>query len=126
MRFALRRLWKHPAQSVIAVLTLALGIGLTTAMYTVVEGTFLRGLPFAGGDRIFRVERIAADGQPGAAFNADDFRPLREGQTSFDALAAWIGFRLNLGAPGLPSEPVNASYATSDLFRLTGVQPALG
>ncbi|HEX4497293.1 MAG TPA: ABC transporter permease [Thermoanaerobaculia bacterium] len=126
LRLGFRRLWKHPAHSGVAVLTLALGIGLTTAMYAIVEGTFLRGLPFAGADRIFRVERVAANGEPGAGFTASDFRALRDGQASCDAFAAWIGFRLNLGAPGAPAEAVNAGYATAGLLRLTGVQPALG
>ena len=126
LRFGFRRLWKFPANSAIAVLTLALGIGLTTAMYAIVEGTFLRGLPFADAGRIFRVERVAADGGPGAGFTVADFRALRDGQTSCDALAAWIGFRLNLGDPGGPSDTVNAGYATAGLLRLTGIQPALG
>jgi predicted permease len=126
LRFGIRRLWKYPAHSALAVLTLALGIGLTTAMFAIVEGTFLRGLPFVPAERIFRVERVAADGQPGEAFTAADLRALRAGQTAFDTLAPWIGFRLNLGGSGAPSEPVNAGYATADLFRLTGVQPALG
>jgi putative ABC transport system permease protein len=126
LRFGFRRLWKYPAHSSVAVLTLALGIGLTTAMYAIVEGTFLRGLPFAGAERIFRVERITAEGAPGAGFTAADVRTLSAGQTSFDLLAPWIGFRLNLGAPGVPAVSVNAGYATSGLFRLTGVQPALG
>jgi putative ABC transport system permease protein len=125
-RFGLRRLWKYPAHSAVAVMTLALGIGLTTAMYAIVEGTFLRGLPFADADRIVRVERVAADGTPGAAFTAGDVRLLRDGQASCDAFASWIGFRLNLGAPGAPSEPYNAGYATADLFRMTGIQPTLG
>jgi putative ABC transport system permease protein len=126
MRFVFRGLWKHPAHSAIAMLTLALGIGLTTAMYAVVEGTFLRGLPFADADRIFRVERIAADGQPGAPFSEEEFRALGEGETSFDILAPWIGYRLNLGTPALPSESFNSGYVTAGLFRMTGLQPALG
>ena len=65
LRFGFRRLWKFPVHSAVAVLTLALGIGLTTAMYAIVEGTFLRGLPFADADRIVRVERVAADGDSG-------------------------------------------------------------
>jgi putative ABC transport system permease protein len=126
LRFGFRRLGKDPGSSVVAVLTLALGIGLTTAMYAIVEGTFLRGLPFADADRIFRVERIAADGQPGAPFSEGEVRVLRDGETSFDILAPWVGYRLNLGTPGLPSESFNSGYATAGLFGLTGVQPALG
>ncbi|HEY0557269.1 MAG TPA: hypothetical protein VGG20_23640, partial [Thermoanaerobaculia bacterium] len=110
LRSGFRHLWKYPAHSAVAILTLALGIGLTTAMYAIVEGTFLRGLPFTDADRIVRIERVAADGTPGAAFTAADVRLLRDGQASCDAFAAWIGFRLNLGAPGVPPESLNAGY----------------
>src|SRR6185369_626818 len=100
--------------------------GLTTAMYAIVDGTFLRGLPFADADRIVLVERVQRDGQPGAAFTAEDFRALAAGQTSCDAFAAWLGTRLRLSAPGIPAEPANGAYATADLFRLAGVRPLLG
>lgn len=126
LRHGLRRLWRYPAHSALAVLTLGLGIGLTTAMYAIVDGTFLRGLPFADADRIVRCERVAADGRTPVPFRVRDYLTLREGQTSFDILTAWTGFRLNLSGLGAAAEPVNAGYATADLFRLTGVQPVLG
>lgn len=126
LRHGLRRLWRYPAHSALAVWTLGLGIGLTTAMYAIVDGTFLRGLPFADADRIVLCQRMAADGRTPVPLHVRDFLALREGQTSFDVLTAWVGYRLNLSGGGVAAEPLNAGYATADLFRLTGAQPALG
>src|SRR5436305_2136705 len=126
LRLGVRRLWKDPAHSGVAVLTLALGIGLTTAMYAIVDGTFLRGLPFAAGKRIVRVERGSRDASGMFPFQAREFAVLRREQTSFDLLAAWCGFRLALSDLGEPAEPYNAGYATADLFAMTGVRPLLG
>jgi putative ABC transport system permease protein len=129
LRLGVRRLWKYPAHSGVAVLTLALGIGLTTVMYAIVDGTFLRGLPFAAGDRIFRVERSSRDARDASGvfpFQAREFAALCREQTSFDLLAAWCGFRLTLSGSGEPAEPYNAGYATADLFAMTGVHPLLG
>lgn len=129
-RFGFRKLWKDPAHSGLAVLTFALGIGLTTAMYAIVEGTFLRGLPFADADRIFRIESVQAGQGAALPFQARDVLALRAAQTSFDVFAAWCGFRLNLSGAGGPAEPVaepyNAGYATSGLFAMTGIRPILG
>jgi putative ABC transport system permease protein len=126
LRFGIRRLWKDPVHSGLAGLTLALGIGLTTAMYAIVEGTFLRGLPFADADRIFRVESFQADKGTALPFQARDVLALRAAQTSFDVFAAWCGFRLNLSSAGEPAESYNAGYATSGLFAMTQVRPILG
>ena len=129
LRLGVRRLWKYPAHSGVAVLTLALGIGLTTAMYAIVDGTFLRGLPFIAGERIFRLERSPRDARDASGifpFQAREVTALSREQTSFDLLAAWCGFRLTLSGSGEPAEPYNAGYATADLFAMTGVHPLLG
>src|SRR5579872_3247980 len=123
-----RRLGKDPGHSALAVLTLALGIGLTAAMFAIVEGTFLRGLPFPGGERIVRIERHAAAADPIGLFpfTAREALALREAQTSFDVLGAWAGFSLNLSGSGEPAQSYNAGYVTADLLAMTGVSPILG
>ena len=126
LRLGVRRLWKRPAHSAVAVLTLGLGIGLTAAMYAIVDGTFLRGLPFPEGDRIFRVERGSRDARGIFPFQAREYLALKGSQASFDVFAAWCGFRLNLSSAGGPAAPYNAGYATADLFAMTGVRPILG
>ncbi len=121
-----RRLGQDPGHSTLAVLTLALGIGLTAAMFAIVEGTFLRGLPFPNGERIARVERLQADATGVFPFATREAVALRGAQTSFDVLGAWCGFLLNLSGSGEPAEPYNAGYVTADLLAMTGVRPVLG
>ena len=55
LRFACRMLWKSPVFTFLAVLTLALGIGANSAIFTLIDGLFLRGLPFAEPNRIIRI-----------------------------------------------------------------------
>jgi hypothetical protein len=83
-----RRLGRDPGHSTLAVLTLALGIGLTAAMFAIVEGTFLRGLPFPDGERIVRIERLASGADatgvfPFAAGEAVALRGRRPPSTSW-------------------------------------------
>jgi putative ABC transport system permease protein len=123
---AVRRLARDPGHSTLAVLTLALGIGLTAAMLAIVEGTFLRGLPFPDGERIVRIERLQPDATGVFPFATREAVALRGAQTSFDILGAWTGFSLNLSGSGEPAEPYNAGYVTADLLAMTGVRPILG
>jgi hypothetical protein len=58
LRYGVRMLARRPGASAIAVVALALGIGLTTVMFSIVEGVLLRGLPFDGGDRIMLLDRV--------------------------------------------------------------------
>lgn len=127
LRFGLRLLAKHPGHTAIVVLTLALGIGLTTAMFSIVYGTFLRGLPFLEADRILRVERNRLSaGVEHMKVDAPDFLAWREQQASFEGLAAWYGVSVNVSGSGAMAEPYNCAYGTSNMFDLLRVAPALG
>ncbi len=98
-------------------------------MFAIVEGTFLRGLPFADGERIVRIERhasTAADPIGLFPFTPREVLALRAAQTSFDMLGAWAGFSLNLSGSGEPAQSYNAGYVTADLLAMTGVSPILG
>ena len=100
LRFGARRLWKHPAHSAVAALTLALGIGLTTAMFAIVDGTFLRGLPFAEGDRLYRVGLTdPAKGEP-LPVHAEDFLRWRESPDLFRRLRCLVWVRPEDQLPG--------------------------
>jgi putative ABC transport system permease protein len=126
LALGIRRLGTDPGHATLAVLTLALGIGLTAAMFAIVEGTFLRGLPFPDGERIVRVERLQPDATGVFPFAVSEAVALRGAQTSFDVLGAWRGSLLNLSGSGEPAEPYNAGYVTADLLAMTGVRPILG
>jgi predicted permease len=126
LRYGARMLMKNPGFSLIAVLTLALGIGANTAIFTVVNAVLLRQLPYPQAERIVAV---------GAQFRSsplnavDDPRFLfwYEHQQSFEALAAHLGMGggVNLAGDGLP-EFVPARRVSVDFFRALGVAPVLG
>ena len=84
---ALRQLKASPAFTVVAVLTLALGIGANSAMFAVADATLLRPLPFPGADRLVSVAEITRDGRRGAA-NPLDFVDWSERNRTFEAMAA--------------------------------------
>ena len=104
LRFACRMLLKSPAFTFLAVLTLALGIGANSAIFTLIDGLFLRGLPFAEPNRIVRIygEAKERDMQQ-MPFSVPRFWHYRDGQTVFSSLAAdsGMGFILTgMGEPG--------------------------
>ena len=104
IRFGARMLLKRPGLSVIAVVALALGIGLTTSMFSIVYGLVLRGLPFDDPDALVRLSRTrpAQDAQF-MPVTIHDFEDWRDQQTSFEHLAAWLGTTVNIsGTEGQP------------------------
>jgi putative ABC transport system permease protein len=125
LRFALRQLRKSPGFTVIAVLTLALGIGAATAMFSVIYATVLRPLPFPEPDRVLYVETHAAASyiQP-ASWPA--YLEERAQNQSFESLAGFSGFAgVNLDTGSQVVHLHNTS--TSDhFFDVLGVQPLLG
>jgi putative ABC transport system permease protein len=125
LRFALRQLRKSPGFTTVAVLTLALGIGAATAMFSVIYSTVLRPLPFAEPDRIVYLETRAVAGytQPSSW---PGYLEMREQTQTFESLAGFsqfAGVNLDTG-----SQVVHLhNTATSDhFFDVLGVQPLLG
>jgi putative ABC transport system permease protein len=126
LRFALRRLLKSPAFTLVAVLTLALGIGANSAIFTLIDGLFLRGLPFAQPDRIVRIygEAKERDMQQ-MPFSVPRFWHYRDGQTVFSSLAADSGMGFVLTGMGDPVQ-LNGGIVTANYFDLLGVRPLRG
>src|SRR4051812_17059586 len=92
LRYALRVLIKAPGFSIIAIVTLALGIGANTAIFTLVENIFLRGLPFVEQDRLVRVYGEAKErNMQQLPFSVPRFWHYRDGQTVFSGMAADTG-----------------------------------
>src|ERR1700730_4567278 len=104
IRYALRTLIKAPAFSVIAIVMLALGIGANSAIFSVVEGTLLRPLPFPHAERLVRLYEAADDnGARGSSLNLSDqtFRQWGEyGGHIFEGIGAATGINLTVGALG--------------------------
>ena len=118
LRLALRQLRKSPGFTFIAVLTLALGIGACTAMFSIVNAVLLKPLPFHEPARLVWIENIFGGGLSGRTSRSDVFNGWREHSKSFEALAAYFAFsdygRLTLSGSGDPerlrSVPVSDNF----------------
>ncbi len=122
---ALRQLKASPAFTLVAVLTLALGIGANSAMFAVADATLLRPLPFPDADRLVSVAEITRDGRRGAA-NPLDLVDWIERNRSFEAMAAALNGQASvIGADGT-AEPVITQAVTTRFFDVLGVKPIAG
>ncbi len=126
LKFALRQLRKSPGFSALAIITLAIGIGLNTAIFSLINDLFLRGLPFKepsrvvhlyGGDKSRDLEDIGV--------SAPRYQHFRDGQTMFDGLAGENFFLFTLTGLGDPVQ-VFGGRLTSNYFDLLGVRPIIG
>ncbi|MGI8548150.1 MAG: ABC transporter permease [Gemmatimonadaceae bacterium] len=124
-RYALRTLSRSPGFATTAVVILGLGIGATTAIFTVVDGVLLRPLPYPQSDRIVSLRELDRKGQP-MPVAGPNFSDVREQSRSFKALAE-VGKSGPVSVTG-GSEPVRSekSAVSRDFFRVMGVQPVLG
>ncbi|MBI1762097.1 MAG: ABC transporter permease [Acidobacteria bacterium] len=124
VRYGLRMLTKQPGFTLIAVLTLALGIGANTAIFSVVNAVLLEALPYRAADRLVMVwEKSQRTVQN--TINLGNFFDWKEQSQSFEDMAAFADFRTNLTGNGEPIE-IPAQICTDNLFNVLGVQPALG
>jgi putative ABC transport system permease protein len=127
LRYAFRMLRRNPAFALAAVVTLALGIGANTAIFSVVESVLLRPLPYTDASRLVQLWNTYAPVLPQAPNSAGDFRDFQQRSQTFSTIAAYIDTSrgLNLTGDGEP-ERVEMRYATSGLFPMLGIKPILG
>ncbi|HYO15523.1 MAG TPA: ADOP family duplicated permease, partial [Thermoanaerobaculia bacterium] len=126
VRYAARMLSKHPGFTAIAALTLALGVGANTAIFSVVEAVLLRDLPYGHADRaVVMWENNRSASRPNNVISPVNFCDWRDQAKSFDEMAAFFDAPLNLTGVGDPEE-VPSQLATPNLFALLGVEAALG
>ena len=124
-RYGVRMLTKHKAFTVVAVITLALGIGANTAIFSVVNEVLLRPLPYRDADRIVMLWEVTPEGRHQNTTSRANFRAWRSQNSSFEHLAAFTDQRLNLTGTGEPEE-LSVQMATPEIFRVLGVDPLLG
>jgi len=126
VRFGLRTLRKSPSFTAIAVLTLALGIGANTAIFSVVENVLLRPLPYDHPESLVEIWNTYP-GFPAVGTSAGDYADFHREARSFSAMGAYaeISQGFNLTSAGEP-ERVQVSVATSDLFPTLGVRAVAG
>ena len=127
LRFGLRILLKNPGFAFIAVLTMALGIGANTAIFSVVNAVLLHPLPFPESEQLVRVYgRFLATSQENMRASVLEFSDYREQTQSFEEIAAYDDFSANLTPPAGDPERIQALLATPELFSLMKVAPQAG
>jgi putative ABC transport system permease protein len=124
LRFGLRMLRKQPGFALIAVLTLSLGIGANTLIFSVVNALLLRPLPYRNAERIVAVSELVNDGSLTPVSPAN-FQDLRAQQSVFASLAAVEFDAFNL-AGGQQPEHLSGALASPEFFRVLNVEAALG
>jgi putative ABC transport system permease protein len=128
IRYALRQLRRNPGFTVVAALTLALGIGSNLAMFTVVNAVLLRPLPYPDPERLVMVASFDTRKPVSTAvgpFVDPDIAQLRDQNRSFEAVAAFHGSQPTLTGQGEPAL-LSGMHVTEGFFRVFGVAPALG
>ena len=125
LRYALRTLAKNRGFAIVAVLTLTLGIGANTAIFSVVNAVLLQALPFPHGGRIISLREKLPIFSFDIPFNAPDYRSFAERQHSFEQMAIYESEHFELSSEGA-AERIDAARASATLAALLGVQPALG
>ncbi|MDQ3908762.1 MAG: ABC transporter permease [Acidobacteriota bacterium] len=123
-RYAARVLRKNPGFAAVAVVTLALGIGANTAIFSVVNAVLLRPLPYDHPEQLVRIGG-ACKQDAICTFSPPDFFDWRARNTSFEAVAAYDGTSPSLTGAGEP-ERLNGARVSPDFFRVLRVSPALG
>ena len=127
IRYAIRGLVRQPGLAITAVTALGLGIGLTTAMFSIVNGVVLRGLPMEDPEEIVAIFRINPMEGPNRLIGRyHDFLDLRERQTSLEGLAALTLAPMNVSPPGGTTEFLSGASVTADMFSLLGELPFMG
>src|SRR5262245_35130767 len=125
LRIGLRMLLKDKGFTVVAALTLALGIGANTAMFSVLNTYLFRALPYPNSDRLVSVFRTSIHSQSWP-HSPGNFFDQREKNNVFDKMVAYTSISPNQAESGRPAERLRGIAATSDFFPALGVQPALG
>src|SRR5262249_25707398 len=126
IRYGMRTLLRRPGFTAIAVITLALGIGVSTAIFSVVHAVLLRSLPYGSSDRLVMVwENNRSKGRDQNVINLGNFFDWKEQNHVFEDMAAFFDISAKLTGEGEPEE-IPAQIATTNLFSVLGVNAAMG
>jgi putative ABC transport system permease protein len=126
VRYGFRSLLASPGLSIVAVLALTLGIGLTTTMFSIVYGALMKGLPYTDGDRIMIVQRSnVALGIERSSLPIQDFFDYKKQQQTLTDLAAFTSGSMYLSGEE-KAERFDGSWVTANTFDILGVRPMIG
>ena len=125
LRYAIRSLARQPGFSLAVALTLALGIGANTAIFSIVNGVLLRHLPYPNDAQLMTVWTRMANGEHETA-SMPDYLDWKAQNSSFSQMTAYANSNDNLAAPGADPERVPSARVIADYFPTLGVTPAAG
>ena len=125
LRYGLRLMVKSPAFTAVAVLTLALGIGANTVIFSGVYAILFRSLPYENADRLTLLSNIDKRSGTASSVSYPDFADWREQSVVFERMAAFTNWNVRLTAGGAP-EHLEGRAVSDDFFPLFGVAPLLG
>jgi predicted permease len=126
LRYALRQLRKSPGFTAVAVITLALGIGSSTAVFSVLDTVLLRPLPYQRPDQLVQVsETLPAMGTEEVGVSPGEYQDYRDHNRSFSQIGAFDSAGFNLTGEGQPLR-VNAAAVSASTFSVLGVSPEIG
>jgi predicted permease len=126
-RFALRMMRKHPFFTSAIVLTLALGIGVNTTIFSLVNAVLLKPLPFPGGERLVTVNNTnPGRGQRTARTSLPDYYDFRDHAKSFEFLEAFTPGSVTISEQANPPERYSGAHITPGMFNMLQVKPVLG
>src|SRR5438105_1322728 len=127
VRSGVRMLVKYPTLSLVAVVTLGLGIGLSTTVFCVVNGGLFKGLPFPDASRLVALTGTnPAQNQPRRPIDVQDLAVYQDRLTAFDRLGAFAFAPINLAAADGRPERFSGGQLTVAAFEALNVQPTLG
>jgi putative ABC transport system permease protein len=126
IRFAVRTLLKNPTFTIAAVLTLGLGIGINTTIFSVVNAILIRPMPHVDTERLTLLQQWNVKLSEETSFSYPDFADLREQSRSFESMAAYYDRQIILAGPGGEPEQLEVEMVTPNLFGMLGARPALG
>lgn len=125
LSFALKSLRSSPGFTLIAVITLGLGIGANTSMFSILNGYMLRPAPYADSDQVDRIYRTTPRNSRGGVSPAD-YLDLKSEMKGYGDIAAYADSDVSLAEPGKPAEMADGLRASANLFSTLGTEPQLG
>jgi putative ABC transport system permease protein len=125
IRYGARSIFKSPRFSVAAVLTLALGIGANTAMFSVIRSVLIRSWPFRNPERLLFVSQRQANGIANL-FSTRNYMDWKEQGGLLSHMGAHVSWDFNLSSAGAPAERVSGGRVTADFLSVLGAEPLLG
>ncbi|HEY3600410.1 MAG TPA: ABC transporter permease, partial [Chthoniobacterales bacterium] len=125
LRYAFRQLYKNPGFAAVVILTLALGIGACTAIFSVVDGVLLRPLDYPQPERIIAIRETNVPKFPEFSVSPPNYLDWDKQTKSWQYLAAYTGAQINLTGQGEPQRLIGVKV-TAHYFDVYGIQPVLG